>query len=237
MVKLINKAFEDVPDADIGKVDLIIADIPDNIGLKYDGFDDNIPTEAYVNNIAMWTSKMANTTNGPIFLTFNEKWTRVVENVVGSLGIPLIQRLHWHYTFGQDQTSKGKYGLCHRPIYWLGSDYVQPENIKVPSARQEKYKDKRAAKGGKMPENVWQFSRVCGTFRERRKHCPTQIPEALVERIIKGHCRPDGRVLDPFIGSGTTAIVCQRLDIDCIGVDVSKPRIAKTAEILGVTYV
>ena len=216
---------------------MIVCDPPDNIGLKYDGFKDRQPAEEYEMNIRLWLSLMADITSGPIFFTFNEKWTRIVENAIESLGIPLIQRLQWHYTFGQDQTSKGKYALCYRPIYWLNSDYVRPERIKIPSARQAKYNDKRAAKGGKMPENVWTFSRVCGTFRERRPWSPTQLPEALVERIVKGHCLPGGRVLDPFIGTGTTARVCRKLGINCVGVEISEPCIKATAKDLEIGYV
>lgn len=235
MIKLIHGKFELISST-IGEIDLIIIDAPDNIGLKYNDFDDNRPAEEYKANIRLWLSLAANLTNGPIFYTFNEKWTQTVENAIEEIGLPLIQRLQWHYTFGQDQTSRGKYALCCRPIYWLGSDYVRPEQIKVPSARQAKYGDKRAAKGGKMPSNVWEFSRICGTFKERRKYCPTQLPEALVERIIKGHCCPGGHVLDPFLGSGTTAIVCQRLNIDCVGIEIDKSCIQKTAEILKVNY-
>lgn len=236
MIELIHGKFERISPQDLGKIDLIVADPPDNLGLKYEGFIDRVPAEQYRTNIILWLKLMSNLTDGPIFFTFNEKWTRMVENAIEDIGIPLVQRLQWYFTFGQDQTSKGKYGLCYRPIYWLGSDCVKPENIKVPSDRQVKYKDKRAAKGGKMPSSVWEFPRICGTFKERRKHCPTQLPEALVERIIKGHCCPGGRVLDPFIGSGTTAIVCQRLGVDCVGVEVSEPTIRKTAALLGVDY-
>ncbi|KKN91107.1 hypothetical protein LCGC14_0219720 [marine sediment metagenome] len=236
MIKLIHGKFELIPVSTIEKVDLIICDPPDNIGLKYDGFKDRQSTEEYEANILLWLSITAGLTDGPIFFTFNEKWTKIVENAIESVGIPLIQRLQWYYTFGQDQTGRGKYGLCYRPVYWLNSDFVRPEQIKVPSARQTKYNDKRAAKGGKMPHNVWEFPRVCGTFKERRKWIPTQLPESLVERIIQGHCRPHGRVLDPFIGSGTTAIVCQRLGLNCVGIEVSEPIIQKTAEHLGVGY-
>lgn len=236
MIKLIHGKFELTPNEELSKVDLIIADPPDNIGLKYDGFKDNKTDEEYEDDILLWLAKMADLTRGPIFFTFNEKWTRVVENAIKSVGVSLIQRLQWYYTFGQDQTSRGKYGLCCRPIYWLNSDYVRPEEIKIPSARQEKYGDKRAAKGGKMPANVWEFSRICGTYKERRKWSPNQLPESLVGRILKGHCRPYGHVLDPFIGSGTTAIVCQKLILDCTGIEVSEPTIQKTAEHLGVDY-
>lgn len=237
MIKLIHGQFECTPMDDLGDIDLIISDPPDNIGLKYDGFKDKLPENEYEDNIYFWLSRMKSLTKGPIFFTFNERWTRQVENAINLLKIPLIQRLQWYFTFGQDQTSKGKYALCSRPIYWLNSAYVQPKEIKVPSARQAKYGDKRAAKGGKMPANVWEFSRICGTFKERRKHCPTQLPEALVERIVKGHCIPNGRVLDPFLGSGTTAIVCNRLGLDCVGIEISKSIIAQTAKHLETDYV
>lgn len=236
MIKLIHGKFELTPAANLGKIDLIVADPPDNIGLKYDGFKDRQKPWVYENNLRLWIAMMADLTKGPIFLTFNEKWTMAVENAIESVGVPLIQRLQWYYTFGQDQTTRGKYALCYRPIYWLNSEYVRTNQIKIPSARQIKYNDKRAAKGGKMPPNVWEFPRVCGTFKEKRKWVPTQLPETLVERIISGHCRPGGCVLDPFIGSGTTALICQRLDLNCVGIEISEATIQKTAEHLGVSY-
>ena len=236
MLKLIHGEFGKANIRKIGPIDLIIADPPDNIGLKYDGFKDKQPPDVYEQNIRNWLKMMANLTSGPIFFTFNEKWTELVEYAIESTCIKIIQRLQWYYTFGQDQTSRGRYGLCYRPVYWLNSDYVRPEKIKVPSARQTKYNDKRAAPGGKMPPNVWEFSRICGTFDEKRKWSPTQLPEAMIERIVKGHCRPGGRVLDPFLGSGTTAIVCQRLDVNCVGVEISENVIKQTANHLGVKY-
>jgi site-specific DNA-methyltransferase (adenine-specific) len=173
-------------------------------------------------------------TKGPIFLTFNEKWTRTVENSLQTLSIPIIQRLQWYFTFGQDQTKKGRYAPCYRPLYWLNSNFVIPENIKIPSARQTKYHDKRAAKGGKMPPNVWEFPRVCGTFRSRRTWHPTQLNEELVRRIIIGHCPSLGTVLDPFIGSGTTARICRQTGRNCVGIDASSFYIAKIKEELGI---
>lgn len=235
MIKILHGEFEKATRKKIGKIDLIMADPPDNIGLKYDGFKDKQPVDVYEQNIRNWLDLMASLTDGPIFFTFNEKWTTLVEHAIQDSDIPIIQRLQWHYTFGQDQTSKGKYGLCYRPVYWLNSDYVRPEEIKIPSARQLKYKDKRAAPGGKMPPNVWEYPRVCGTFKEKRKWSPTQLPESLVERIVKGHCRPGGRVLDPFLGSGTTAIVCQKLGVNCVGIEISEIVIQKTANHLGET--
>ncbi|GAI96480.1 unnamed protein product, partial [marine sediment metagenome] len=47
MIKLIHGMFEQTPAANIGEIDLIIIDAPDNIGLKYQDFNDNQPEEEY----------------------------------------------------------------------------------------------------------------------------------------------------------------------------------------------
>lgn len=63
---------------------------------------------------------------------------------------------------------------------------------------------------GKVPEDWWYFPVVARLHRERTGY-PTQKPEALLERIVKASCPPDGVVGDFFVGSGTTAAVAERL--------------------------
>lgn len=46
-------------------------------------------------------------------------------------------------------------------------------------------------------------------------------PEALAERIIKAGCPEGGTVLDPFMGSGTTALVARRLGRRSIGIELN----------------
>jgi DNA modification methylase len=48
------------------------------------------------------------------------------------------------------------------------------------------------------------------------------FPEELIEPHIKSSCPENGVVLDPFIGSGTTAVVAEQLDRDWIGIDLNK---------------
>jgi site-specific DNA-methyltransferase (adenine-specific) len=54
---------------------------------------------------------------------------------------------------------------------------------------------------------------------ERLDH-PTQKPEWLIERLLKRHAPPGGRVLDPFVGVGTTLVVCKRLGLEAEGIEV-----------------
>ncbi len=59
------------------------------------------------------------------------------------------------------------------------------------------------------------------------------FPEALVEPCILAGCREGGTVLDPFIGSGTTAAVAQRLGRRAVGVDLSAEYLELAARRIG----
>jgi site-specific DNA-methyltransferase (adenine-specific) len=48
------------------------------------------------------------------------------------------------------------------------------------------------------------------------------FPEPLVELCIQAGCPPAGLVLDPFLGSGTTAVVARRLGRHYLGIDVAR---------------
>ncbi|MFM6309162.1 MAG: DNA methyltransferase, partial [Dolichospermum sp.] len=50
---------------------------------------------------------------------------------------------------------------------------------------------------------------------------PTQKPEALLERIIKASSNENDIVLDAYCGCGTTVAVCQKLDRQWIGIDIT----------------
>lgn len=223
--------FEDVDLSD-QKIDLVFMDPPDNEKRKYNGYTDNLPNEEYVELLHQWTTKACHVTSGPVFISVAERWIGEMESIISKNNISLIQRIYWHYTFGQ--ANKKRYTPSIRPIYWLNNGIIYDEKIKVPSMRMIKYNDKRANPFGKLPDNMWEYSRICGTFREKRKwHC-TQHPEALMERIILGHSKEGETILDPFLGSGTTAIVCQKLNRDCIGIDCSGFYIKKIKEELSI---
>lgn len=50
----------------------------------------------------------------------------------------------------------------------------------------------------------------------------TVKPIALIEHLIKVFSKKDALVVDPFLGSGTTAIACQNLQRKCIGIELNK---------------
>ena len=71
------------------------------------------------------------------------------------------------------------------------------------------------------PSNIW--IDLCVPFwsmPENTEH-PVQKPEKLVERIVEASSNPGDRVLDPFTGSGTTAVVARRLKRKFLGFEIN----------------
>jgi modification methylase len=76
---------------------------------------------------------------------------------------------------------------------------------------------------GKQLGSVWAIP-VCGgperlKDADGKKLHPTQKPEELLKRIIVASSRPGDVVLDPFLGSGTTAAVAKLLHRRWIGIE------------------
>jgi len=69
----------------------------------------------------------------------------------------------------------------------------------------------------------WFFPLCTGPERLRNQHGlklhPTQKPEALLHRVLLASTAPGDIVLDPFLGTGTTAVVAKRLHRHFIGVE------------------
>ena len=72
--------------------------------------------------------------------------------------------------------------------------------------------------GGKQMKDVWTGVLTPRGEKSEGKH-PTQKPEYLLERIILASTEPGAVILDPFVGSGTTAVVAKRLGRKCVGID------------------
>lgn len=90
------------------------------------------------------------------------------------------------------------------------------DDVKVPALnyRPDRYKSQL-----KNPTDVWKISLVSGNSPERTEH-PAQYPEELIERIVKVATNEGDVVLDPFMGSGTTAVVAKKLNRNFVGYEI-----------------
>jgi DNA modification methylase len=211
---------------DAGSVPLIVADPPYNQGIEYEGsgYSDNLSTFEYDKWTIQWLYQANRiiAPNGSIYVFINDENAGSVQHSMRFVGVKMRNWIIWYYGFGEAQQKK--FGRCKTHILYSVKD---PDNftfnanqIRVPSDRQTKYGDGRAKDNGKVPDDVWKISRVCGTFKERLPF-PCQLPEAVVSRIIMASSNPGDLVFDPFSGSGTVCSVAKQLNRKYMGVELS----------------
>lgn len=206
--------------------DLIFADPPFNIEYEYDEYQDNKTSGAYRKWTLEWAQavKRVLKPNGTFWLAIGDEYAAELKLLFqNTLGLTCRSWVIWYYTFGVN--CKKKFSRSHVHLFHFVKDpksfTFNADAIKVPSARQTKYFDNRGAADGKMPDDTWIFSRVCGTFKERQGWHGCQMPEDLMKRIILVSSNPEDRVLDPFAGSGTTLAVAKKLDRSYYGCELS----------------
>jgi len=69
--------------------------------------------------------------------------------------------------------------------------------------------------------SIWQHCKISSNHKEGTTH-PTQKPIKFLKRIVETFTDEGDLVLDPFIGSGTTAVACNELNRDYIGFEINK---------------
>ncbi len=238
-----------------GSVDLAFADPPFNIGYEYDAYDDRQEHETYLDWSRKWIKAIHRVLepHGTFWLAIGDEYAAELKLIAqNDAGFHCRSWVIWYYTFGVHCTQK--FTRSHAHLFHFVKD---PENftfnadaVRVPSARQLVYGDKRANPKGRVPddtwiippnlpdafvlrpqdvpnsfradEDVWFFSRVAGTFNERRGWHGCQMPEQLLGRIVRACTNKGDLVFDPFTGSGTTLVVAKKLGRRFLGTEFSE---------------
>jgi len=230
-----------VPD---GRVQLAFADPPFNIGYEYDSYDDDRSAEDYLAWSRRWMGEIHRVLggSGTFWLAIGDEYAAELKLLATrELGFTCRSWVIWYYTFGVN--CKYKFSRSHAHLFHFVKDPARCtfnlDAIRVPSARELVYGDRRANAKGRLPddtwilrpqdlpegfaaeEDTWYFPRVCGTFKERSGWHGCQMPEQLLGRIIRACSNPGDLVLDPFGGSGTTLAVAKKLGRSFQGLELS----------------
>src|SRR3972149_6151334 len=73
-----------------------------------------------------------------------------------------------------------------------------------------------------FPSNVWTDITIPFWSMPENTDHPTQKPEKLVAKVILASSKPNDVVFDPFLGSGTTSVVAQKLGRKYVGIDIDE---------------
>jgi adenine-specific DNA-methyltransferase len=222
---------------------LTVTSPPYNIGKEY---EEPLPLDEYVSWSAEWVAGVHRVTalDGAFWLNLGyvsvpgrAKAVPLPYLLWDRISFYLVQEVVWNYAAGvaartsfSPRNEKFLWYVKDPDRYTFNLDDVRDPDVKYPN--QKKNGKLKCNPLGKNPTDVWTFPKVTsGTNRssvERTPH-PAQFPEAVIERIVKACSNPGDVVLDPFMGSGTTAVVARRLDRYAIGFETNERYLADVA--------
>jgi len=229
-----------LPDA----FDLIFADPPFNWKRDYDrweqggAWDDDIPEGDYLDFTERWLDLCVErlAAHGALWVNIPDTWAAEIVVHLKRRGLKMVNWCVWHYRFGQN--TKGRFINSKVHALYFMKDPAHPErrwnadDILEVSDRRSIYNDKRTetkkdgiAAGHRLPMDVWygeHWGRVQGNNKERRHKHDNQLPEVYLGRVIAACSHEGDRVLDPFLGSGTTGVVARALKRKFVGIDFSE---------------
>ncbi len=110
----------------------------------------------------------------------------------------------------------GNLAPIYEPIAWLFKPYMRTITDNVLKHGVGAMNIAACLDNGKSPTNILNLGFLPG---EHRVH-EAQKPVSVMSYLIKLTTRQEQLVLDPFIGSGTTAVACQRLNRRFIGIEI-----------------
>lgn len=202
-------------------VDLTVTSPPYNIGKEYETI---VGVDHYVAWCEKWIDGIANISKPDSAFWLNLGYLEMPE-VAKCLPISyllwdkipffLLQEVVWNYAAGvaarnyfSPRNEKFLWYVKNQKKYTFNLDEVRDPDVKYPN--QKKNGKLRCNPLGKNPTDVWEFPKVTsGKQRaspERTAH-PAQFPVAVIDRIVRACSNPGDVILDPFMGSGTTAEV------------------------------
>ncbi len=187
-------------DVDWDKV-IFVSDPPFNIGYHYNEYGDKMPEKEYYEMLGKIFGRLKQ-----VIIHYPESLYKHAINIKQAPD----KVVSWVYN---SNTAKQ-----HRDIAFFG---IKPDFRKVG----QPYKnptDKRIAKriaAGKTARlyDWWEINQVKNVSKEKTEH-PCQMPLEVMKRII-GILPEDYIIIDPFAGSGTTALACKELGREFIMVE------------------
>ena len=227
------KAMDLLPEA---CADLLIVDPPYNLTKDFgtSTFKERGSRE-YQKWLDKWLGKANRLlkSNASIYICSDWKTSLLIPEVASKYFI-LQNRISWEREKGRGAQNNWK--NCLEDIWFFTkgkSYYFNIEAVKVQRPVLAPYRTRNGTpkdwveeSGEKIrythPSNIWtDISVPFWSMPENTDH-PTQKPEKLIAKLILASSRPGDIILDPFSGSGTTAVTAYKLDRQFIGIEEEK---------------
>lgn len=219
------------------KFDLILTDPPYNLNKDFGNNSDSLPIDKFISTNRTRINlchKLLNVCGSLIWFG--------IHRYIGFLQVLMYEEKMfyrgmniWFYENGFSRSKKSP-ATQYEPFLWFSNSnncwIYNADDVRVPYKSTDRlktpvyYKDKKGNKkewtanpAGALRGDIWAYPTLAGkNFAKERTPHPTQKPENLITELIKAYCPKDsegrysGTILDPFHGSGTLGVCCEKLN-------------------------
>jgi site-specific DNA-methyltransferase (adenine-specific) len=219
--------FSNIPD---NTIDMCFADPPFNLNKKYNSYHDNMDVKQYLDWCSLWINEMVRVTkpSGSIFLHNIPRWLTHYSQILNEVAF-FRHWIAWDAPTAPMGKSlqPGHYGVL---FYTKKEKKSKIYELRAPHKRDRKTGRLQKDYGGKkdllhpfgpLLSDVWTDIHRIRHNSKRDPH-PCQLPIHLLERIILLSTDENDVVLDPFLGTGTTALAAKRLGRKYVGFELDE---------------
>ncbi|MDE7410678.1 MAG: site-specific DNA-methyltransferase [Paramuribaculum sp.] len=228
----IHRCLDYVPDE---YFDLIILDPPYNLNKDFQTTKfTSMTSDNYTAYLESWFEKVCRKLkkNGTLYMCGDWKCTSNMQMVIEK-ELTILNRITWQREKGRGAKANWKnsmediwFAVKNPHDYCFNVDAVKiKRKVIAPYRSNGKPKDWEETDSGNFrvtyPSNLWDdISIPFWSMPENTDH-PTQKPEKLIAKLILASSNPGDKIFDPFLGSGTTAVVAKKLNRKYFGIEIN----------------
>ena len=226
--------FVVLPTLSDGFANLIIVDPPYNLARDFGGNKfTSVSSAAYEDYLRSWFPLLCDklVPNGSLYMCGDWRCSSSMQRVIEER-LTILNRITWQREKGRGAARNWKnsmediwFAVKNPKDYHFDLEAVkQRRRVLAPYRQEGKPKDWEETEEGKFrttcPSNFWDDITVpFWSMPENTEH-PTQKPEKLIAKLILASSRAGDMVFDPFLGSGTTAVVAKKLHRRYCGIEL-----------------
>jgi len=182
------------------------------ISTKYDGFADYMPIDEYYkfhSNIMRELLRVSNLVFYVVQVVTGSK--RALFKLMGEFNENLKDVIIWDKKYAEPAIQQQVLNRQTELILVFENDYPISRQFRSASFKRGTLND------------IWQIDRNRNNKKkDKDKSHGATFPEALVARIIENFSKKGDKIYDPFLGTGTTAVVAKKLKRNFIGSEILK---------------
>ena len=181
------------------------------ISTKYEGFADNIPIEKYNefhSNVLRELLRISNLVFYVVQVVTGSK--RSIFKMIGEFNENLKDIIIWDKGHAEPAIQQQVLNRQTELILVFEKDYPISRQFRSSTFKRGSLKD------------IWQIARNRNNGKKKDKSHGATFPEKLVATILENFSKKGDKIYDPFLGTGTTAVVAKKMKRKFIGSEILK---------------